>query len=650
MSKVNLAGLANLQNETTAVNQINSNSSYIENGFDNTLSRDGTAPNQMNAELDMNSNHIINLPAPGSSEEPVRLGDLTSLSIAGLLAIPTGTLLGNYSGVSQIPTPQYFSLSDTSQFDTRAAVASQVISGTVSRIKVAHYATGYPLYNTVYVQGSSSGPGAIQSLNGIWWNIDLSTGSLAAESFGAKGDFSADDVPAIQAAVDALNTAGGGNLTPLPNRTYQLGSLPLSGNGLSAISLRSRVNIIGDGSATYKLKAGINTALQFVFPFYSDDPNLLNDVTYSGFTIDFNGSLNTGGNANNLSIGIGAKTGDNIIVDKIKIINNPGSVNIGFGKNVVTPAVTNLRITNCCFENSGDAVNSGCLDHSSINVNASNCVIAYNVMSLGGHTSSTGVEIHGNNVLAIGNTITDYSGGFNVANELQSPGYNLSVIGNSINNVKYGVGVFARTLQDLGGIVIANNTIALTPADASVGVDAASFVDSGSNALNISITNNIITSYGMTPSSTSTNTGILIGGFSSVNCAGNQVYNSQGPGIWRTNVCRANSIININDNLLYNPGLGTVNPALYSVGVKVDSDSNVPAVLNIQGNSVIGSFRYGILGSLNVANGQINRNTFVSAITANISYTGTGMSTGVTSTTTATTSNFTTVNGMVTRI
>lgn len=39
----------------------NANNAAIEAGFENTLSRDGTTPNQMNADIDMNSNDILNV-------------------------------------------------------------------------------------------------------------------------------------------------------------------------------------------------------------------------------------------------------------------------------------------------------------------------------------------------------------------------------------------------------------------------------------------------------------------------------------------------------------------------------------------------------------------------------------------------------------
>lgn len=78
MSKLTLADVANLTSGQTAVGTINNNSALIETALENTLSRDGTTPNQMGASLDMNSNQIINLPAPSSVNSPARLIDVVS--------------------------------------------------------------------------------------------------------------------------------------------------------------------------------------------------------------------------------------------------------------------------------------------------------------------------------------------------------------------------------------------------------------------------------------------------------------------------------------------------------------------------------------------------------------------------------------------
>lgn len=61
MAKLTTANLTSLTNETSAVSRLNSNYDLIEAALENTLSRDGTGPNEMEADLDMNSQDILNV-------------------------------------------------------------------------------------------------------------------------------------------------------------------------------------------------------------------------------------------------------------------------------------------------------------------------------------------------------------------------------------------------------------------------------------------------------------------------------------------------------------------------------------------------------------------------------------------------------------
>lgn len=129
MTKVTLSDVGSLIDATTAKTTINANSAVIETAFDNTLSRNGTAPNAMAADLDMNSNQVINLPAATLDTEPVRKvefdaainnltgGSLTIASQGVVVSLPafgvtTRTITGtsgevtvtNGSGVGGNPT------------------------------------------------------------------------------------------------------------------------------------------------------------------------------------------------------------------------------------------------------------------------------------------------------------------------------------------------------------------------------------------------------------------------------------------------------------------------------------------------------------------------------------------------------------------
>ena len=79
MAKLTLTDVSNI---LTAVSTLNTNNQRIEDALEKTLSRDGTSPNEMNAELDMNDNRVYNLPAPTTDTEPMRKGDVDALVAA----------------------------------------------------------------------------------------------------------------------------------------------------------------------------------------------------------------------------------------------------------------------------------------------------------------------------------------------------------------------------------------------------------------------------------------------------------------------------------------------------------------------------------------------------------------------------------------
>lgn len=80
--------------------KINANNTAIETALENTLSRDGTSPNEMQAELDMDGFGILNVGPPSAGSSAVRLTDLLEgvVDITGLVA-PTQTgNAGRYLG------------------------------------------------------------------------------------------------------------------------------------------------------------------------------------------------------------------------------------------------------------------------------------------------------------------------------------------------------------------------------------------------------------------------------------------------------------------------------------------------------------------------------------------------------------------------
>lgn len=91
MPKLTLSDITNPTNDNSIVAAFNANNALIEAAFDNTVSRDGSTPNSMASNLDMNSNRIINLPAPLTNTEPLRLQDANTLNGGGTIqSIPAG--------------------------------------------------------------------------------------------------------------------------------------------------------------------------------------------------------------------------------------------------------------------------------------------------------------------------------------------------------------------------------------------------------------------------------------------------------------------------------------------------------------------------------------------------------------------------------
>src|SRR5260370_11407076 len=91
--KITLGSVGNIDN--SLLTTINNNNALITTAFDNTLSRDGTTPNQMFATLDMNSFQVLNLPSPATVNSPARLVDVVTNPTITVPAVGTsGAVVG----------------------------------------------------------------------------------------------------------------------------------------------------------------------------------------------------------------------------------------------------------------------------------------------------------------------------------------------------------------------------------------------------------------------------------------------------------------------------------------------------------------------------------------------------------------------------
>jgi len=159
-----------------------------------------------------------------------------------------------------------------------------VVRGSEGTTPVAH-SSGFTVRNVI-----SAGAGA-----GAW----PQTYNVRAIQFGAKGDGSTDDTGAIQNAINAANTAGGGPVY-FPAGTYKISS---------ALTLYNNITLAGDGRAVTIIKQVTTTAhglywtgqnLQYVTV---RDLQIQGPGSGSGIGINLN-NTGTGGNPNILGVHI----------------------------------------------------------------------------------------------------------------------------------------------------------------------------------------------------------------------------------------------------------------------------------------------------------------------------------------------------------
>src|SRR5690554_3931586 len=117
MAKLNLTKLTDLTDKAATVNALNNNSELIEAAVENTLSRDGTIPNHMTGDLDMNSNDIMNV-----DQVDVQDIKLKGESISEAIQTATG------EAVSDVEDARDSAIADVNQAgdDAKAQIADDI--------------------------------------------------------------------------------------------------------------------------------------------------------------------------------------------------------------------------------------------------------------------------------------------------------------------------------------------------------------------------------------------------------------------------------------------------------------------------------------------------------------------------------------------
>ena len=170
MAKLSLNNIASGFASTAT---LNANFDAIETALENTLSRDGTTPNQMTADLDMNSNGILNLSSL----------DVASLSVNGV----------------PVTSPELY----VSELPAQATHGDKFLqtNGTVA---------SWQIPDASEVSFTQDGTGAVSST--VESKLQQ---TVSVKDFGAVGDGSTDDTAAFKSAI-----ASGASRIFIPKGTY----------------------------------------------------------------------------------------------------------------------------------------------------------------------------------------------------------------------------------------------------------------------------------------------------------------------------------------------------------------------------------------------------------------------------------------------
>lgn len=281
-----------------SIDALNDNFDAIEQALENTLSRDGTSPNALEADLDMNGNQILNASTINASTliiggQTLEPGDAvasatvqvfeftatagqTSFSVSPLTPASSSVLM-EVNGLS-LPTSSLVTSGSILSFPALSLNDEVVVKvftreiGAYPAITNNEVAANAAIVSTklAFTQAGTTQVRSVQ---------DKLRDVVSVKDFGAVGNGVTDDTVAIQAAINYVGTTLGKGQVYIPVGTYKL---------TSALTLLGGIHLSGDGyNLSSLVQYSINSQIIYV-------PSSSMSCTLSGLGLSYAVTANDG--------------------------------------------------------------------------------------------------------------------------------------------------------------------------------------------------------------------------------------------------------------------------------------------------------------------------------------------------------------------
>lgn len=232
--------------------------------------------------------------------------------------------------------------------------------------------------------------------------------SYSVLDYGAQGDGVTDDTAAIQDAIDAASSAGGGQVFLPADRTYLLSTVTGTNNVL--LVPKSNVSIVGAGdTSVLKVAAnlnGVGTDFNLFGPPESTIAYEADHVLFRDFKVDLNGANNQvpAGEPQKKNAVVLIQYGQHITIENLLVVDSPGRQVFSLGTNVAAATVTDVTIRNCRVHGFGSDVDPNQTDHSCVYVRGDRVAVEGNRFWCDTQdTIATAIEVHTQTARIAGN-------------------------------------------------------------------------------------------------------------------------------------------------------------------------------------------------------------------------------------------------------